>query len=278
MIERCLEMKDALILYFVEHKIDKSDILSEEDWSLLEELKLVLRPLYQATNELSAEKFTTLSNVVPMVNSLLQAYAPKNDKSESETAKKCRSLIHESLKAKFNDIETNEIYTNSCLFDPRYKNVVFTSKLKAQKAVEAAKKDAIENLEELEVNESDDNASESGEETDELWGNFEANAAKFTKRSKNVDHRLDCIELEMKKYLSIPKIDRKSCPIKWWNNIGRNQFPFLFAAAKKYLCMPATSVASERIFSRAGAILNKKRSALDKQHANMLITLNTNMK
>ena len=47
---------------------------------------------------------------------------------------------------------------------------------------------------------------------------------------------------------------------------------------QKYLSMPATAVPSERVFSNAGYILNKRRSTLDKNVANMLVTLHTNLK
>ena len=114
-------------------------------------------------------------------------------------------------------------------------------------------------------------------EDDELWGNFDAKIAKITKKSKNSDHIQEGIDLEMRKYLSQPIIDRKSCPLTWWKNTGQKQFPLLFDCAQKYLCMLATSVPSERVFSSAGTILNKKRSRLGKETANMLITLHANL-
>ena len=94
-------------------------------------------------------------------------------------------------------------------------------------------------------------------ESDELWGDFDAKIAKVTKRSQNTDHIKDGVNLEMQKYLSQPIIDRKNCPLKWWKNTGSKQFPLLFECAQKYLCMLATSVPSERVFSTAGNVLNK---------------------
>ena len=41
-----------------------------------------------------------------------------------------------------------------------------------------------------------------------------------------------------------------------------NRFPKLARAAKRCLCIPATSMPSERIFSTAGYIVNKRRSSL----------------
>ena len=81
----------------------------------------------------------------------------------------------------------------------------------------------------------------------------------------------------MKKYLSLPVIDKKEDPVKWWFNVGKNQFPTLFLAAQKYQCMPATSVPSERVFSIAGSVVTKKRNLLGTQCVNEIVTLHYNM-
>ena len=114
-------------------------------------------------------------------------------------------------------------------------------------------------------------------EIDELWGNFDAKIANVNKRAKISDDKQDIIDVEMRKYLSLQVIDRKQSPIKWWHEIGKIQFPNLFEAARKYQCLLATSVPSERVFSKAGHVLNKKRSALGKQTANQIVTLHANL-
>ena len=74
-------------------------------------------------------------------------------------------------------------------------------------------------------------------ELDELWGSSSSNSKK-----KNENGVKDCIDLEMRKYLSLPTIGRSEDPIKWWFNVGKNQFPNLFLGAQKFQCMTATSV------------------------------------
>jgi hypothetical protein len=46
----------------------------------------------------------------------------------------------------------------------------------------------------------------------------------------------------------------------------------------KYLIIPATSAACERVFSSDGLILEDRRSRLSNEHVNMLIFLYKNLK
>ena len=63
--------------------------------------------------------------------------------------------------------------------------------------------------------------------------------------------------------------------VAWWIDKSP-QYPRLSLLAGKYLCVPATSVPAERVFSVAGLIVNKLRSRLSPEHVDMLISLNKN--
>ncbi|MBN3270805.1 ZBED1 protein, partial [Polyodon spathula] len=55
------------------------------------------------------------------------------------------------------------------------------------------------------------------------------------------------------------------------------KYPHLAQLAKKYLCVPGTSVSSERVFSTARNIVNKKRAALDPEQVDRLVFLANNI-
>lgn len=63
--------------------------------------------------------------------------------------------------------------------------------------------------------------------------------------------------------------------VEWWKD-NEARFPKLAKLVRKYLCIPATSVASKRVFSKSGEILSKKRSRLSPNRLDMLIFLNHN--
>ena len=49
-------------------------------------------------------------------------------------------------------------------------------------------------------------------------------------------------------YLQYPSLDIDESPLKWWK-LECNRMPLLSVAARKYLCIHAMSVTSERVFS-----------------------------
>lgn len=80
---------------------------------------------------------------------------------------------------------------------------------------------------------------------------------------------------EIDRYISEPLLDRKSDPLKWWNN-RRNIYPNLFEMMLLRLCVPSSSVPCERIFSKAGYTISERRSRLSLKNVEILMFLNSN--
>ena len=81
---------------------------------------------------------------------------------------------------------------------------------------------------------------------------------------------------ELERYWAEPPIPLTEDPLLWWGSKERS-FPKLYRLAMRYLCIPATSVPSERVFSAAGLIVSRLRSRLLPEHVDMLIALNKNV-
>jgi hypothetical protein len=64
-------------------------------------------------------------------------------------------------------------------------------------------------------------------------------------------------------------------PLQWWAANG-SKYPSLTKVVRLLLGVPATSVSSERLFSKAGMIISDRRSSLSPQHAEMLCFLSQN--
>ena len=88
---------------------------------------------------------------------------------------------------------------------------------------------------------------------------------------------LDGVETEVALYKSKPSIALSECPFTWWKE-RQEDFPLLSKSAKILLCIPATSIPSERMFSTAGDIITAQGAALSGENVDKLIFLKKNMK
>ena len=84
----------------------------------------------------------------------------------------------------------------------------------------------------------------------------------------------DKVQREIQKYIAEDKTSEN--PLTWWK-VNGFRYPILSQLVKKYLCILATSVPSERAFSKAGHIVNDKRACLLPDSVNMLVFLSGNL-
>ena len=84
-------------------------------------------------------------------------------------------------------------------------------------------------------------------------------------------------EVMVDRHFSEPLLDHKNGnPYIWWNN-NQLRYPLLANLARRYLCSPPISVASERLFSRACILYDERRNKLTAEHAEMLLFIKNNM-
>lgn len=81
---------------------------------------------------------------------------------------------------------------------------------------------------------------------------------------------------EMANYLQEEIADGETNALEWWKG-NESRFPLMAKMVQKYLCIPATSTPSERIFSKAGNVVTRYRSLLKPEKVNMLVFLSNNL-
>jgi hypothetical protein len=79
-------------------------------------------------------------------------------------------------------------------------------------------------------------------------------------------------EAELERYLKHPRVSKDTDVLLWWDD-NEHRYPHLARLARDYLAIPASSVPAERVFSRAGDLISKKRNRLSRETANMLMCL-----
>jgi len=81
---------------------------------------------------------------------------------------------------------------------------------------------------------------------------------------------------ELSDYVNM-KVSKDAEMIDFWRE-NHAVLPHLYKVACRVLCVPASSAASERMFSTAGRLLEKRRTNLNPESTNALLFLHSNMK
>ena len=170
--------------------------------------------------------------------------------------------------------QNDEVATSACLLDPRFKGNMFISTVNRIAAVEKLRTELSKiNIESEPKENNRPVLVENGNSTQsskrrrlDFWGTVAEQCE--TQTVNNYSTELDS-------YLNENCLKNDKDVIMWWEE-NKNKFPLLFQLSLKYLCIPATSCASERVFSKAGEIVSAKRSRIKPNHVNNLIFLNKN--
>lgn len=258
MIERFIKLKEYISTALLRNK-STVNMLSTEEIVILEQFLIVLKPTYDVTIEISAEKQTTISKIVPIYACLTHFY--NESKFESRLAMKLKNAIQHKIKERFKAYEQEDLYGFSMILDPRFKKIHFSNRNIANKMVKK-----LNLLVENEISLSQTSQAPTTTTDTSIWSFHD-------KIVSNIDVELESISNELKRYLNEPTINRSADPLIFWLN-NKNNFGHLHDYAIKYLTAIATSVPSERVFSKAEHVLNKRRANLTGKHAEGLIFLN----
>lgn len=82
--------------------------------------------------------------------------------------------------------------------------------------------------------------------------------------------------IELDKYMHEPLINRHEDPLKWWT-AHKLLYPRLFILVRKRLCILATSVPCERLFSEACLVITERRNRMLASKSSKVLFLNQNL-
>ncbi len=278
MLDRFLELKKPVTLLFTDPTVKDATTFGAPQWEIIDQAVSPLRPCYEATEELSGEKFSTGSKVIPLTKMLMSYYAKADrEANDGSLTKELSQLILNNLNARFGVFEDARILAMATLLDPRFKNKCFRSQEKKKYALTCLEKELRE------LYKKNQQCVESKSSTElpmkkkcsGLWDDHDAHV-KNQETSPGTSS--DLSKVDVREYLSLPCQLRKSDALQWWLLEGKRRFPQMFKIALRYLIIPATSVPSERVFSSAGDIISKRRSCISDENARMLVCLHRNLK
>ncbi|XP_036957922.1 E3 SUMO-protein ligase ZBED1-like [Acanthopagrus latus] len=288
MIERFLEQQPAISAALLSPEVRRreSDIctLTDTDITTAEDMVKCLSPMKTATLAISEEASPTMPMVAPLQFQLLRQMAL--DAEDSSVIKELKTAVHDNLSSRYEALMDALCVASS--LDPRFKTLPFLSD-EARDAVflkltsEAAhlKQSNDETTPEQEDTSPTDAAMpvptqpKRQKQSSALMALLGSSYTPETApQGKTPSERA---EEEVTIYRKVPSIHLSQNPLTWWQ-VHAEEFPLLAGLAKRYLCIPGTSVPSERVFSTAGDIVSAQRSCLTPQHVDQLLFLQKNFK
>ena len=138
MFDRFVQLKPAIILFLSEE--EKRPEFTNEEWGAMKGLVTLLKPLYDVTTELCAEKHTTVSKIIPLTKILRAIYSRREQKDKTTMDLEKRLLS--SITIRFEHVESAHALSLATLLDPRYKGKGFERPEKIARAVQLLKEAA----------------------------------------------------------------------------------------------------------------------------------------
>lgn len=245
--------------------------LNAEEWVLIEKTRDALNFFDEITIEMSSEKNITISKVILLVKALRNHIRQLSSNIDLPLPfEKFLFTASSQIADRFSLTEDKFLYTDGTFLDPRFKNYGFSdASISTNVEKQITKKAAAIHLEEPE---SQVESLPRSSATSSIWDAFDNRTAALVQS----DRPSAAAIIEVKRYLQEPLLQRSGDPLLWWK-VRQNVYPRLFELVKKKLCVIATSVPSERVFSKAGQTITEKRCRLTTKKAEKLIFLNFNL-
>lgn len=278
MLDRVIKVKDALIATLALVRNDLS--LSTEDWTLIESAVPILKIFYEVTSEISTEKTVSLSKVIVYCRLLSGQINQRLSQAEGERDEKVKNLLRslqEQLYRRFDTIESNMLYAECTILDPRFKGRGFRDENNYKSALSKLK----QNIGAMQTPDIPDkpapststaSSSTSTALSSSIWNDFDQEIANLVP-----ENTIAAGIVELDKYIQEPIINRSENPLLWWH-VRKPVYPLLYQYILKRLNIVATSVPCERIFSKAGLTLTNRRRRLKAKKLSQLLFISSNQK
>lgn len=254
-------------------------LISEKEREFIDILIESLKPLERVSQHLSGEKYITSSVILPVIKNLKDEMIIVEDDEDDEEQLDLMVLKNKiiSIYGNNENLDDSEIGTfmkkhMSVNLSNRYEHckdffdkiTFFDPRLKDNSTI--AYGDILDDITELGTV-IDDNLTESNASNNR-------GLTSLIKR-KRAGQEEDPARREFEKYKQLQEIDISEDPLQWWKE-NEKRYPRFAKLAKKFLCIPATSVPSERMFSCSGNVITDKRTCLSGDHAEQLTFLHMN--
>ena len=289
MVSRIIEQQQAVCAVLVDDRKNWSKMLTDQELNTIEVVATILEPFSFLTDALSGEKNITLSAICPVLKHVLEKLTAPNDE-DTRLAKEIKLAIHTDISNRYGDYAITMLLDKAAFLDPRFRECVTELEPTIHEIVEEClhimESDSTESSVSNHLCQSSSQSSSQGssmpqsiqvsDRTDHESNEVPISRKKIKGLAAVLQHIADGmpsltnrrnstsvtltpyqrIDKEVKLYCEEPLMSTDTDPLTWWK-LQQSRYPTLAVLAKCYLCICATSVPSERVFSSARYICNK---------------------
>ena len=293
MVSRILEQKEAIRLVLSADRSTSNIVPTWQDLDVLQAIDKAISPLSSLTDILSGEQYVTVSAVLPMLH-ILETDLLKVQETDTQLTKDIQHRIVADIKSRYTESKLAEnvilMLQVASFLDPRFKTK-YMEHLGEINLINVKQKvlDECMSLTYEEATAATRSASEPvppAPKKRNLGTLFKDHETRIREEEQLTGESTQVVNTEEQQrqqatkevddYLSASRLDFEEDPLLWWKGQPLN-YPILQKVAQKYLCVCATSSASERLFSTAGNIVSSFRSTLKPDKVDMLVFLSKNL-
>ena len=258
MLDRIVEQQTAISAVLAESKraVDRDMILTSGELAAME-CVIAWCPEAIGPSDRWVHRKRQLSQVVqPLLTALLKKHLKVSD-VDPNVALDMKTTVTSNIEGHFSDEEQhNFMLLVSCL-DPRFSKLKFLpSRERADVYTDLGRTSNF--YQGVVQEEEEQDAVPKVPKPDSL---LEYHESGIDSNGSSPATASDQVEKEIVQYKAEVEIDSTADPLAWWK-LHHHRYPLLSVLERKFLCITATSVPSERLFSEAGTIVDKKRCSV----------------
>lgn len=181
--------------------------------------------------------------------------------------------LKEKLMIRFDRIEDNLLNAQATILDPRFKKHEFINEDKYNRSISQLRNKLQSSIRTEQLDLPQQSSSSAPQYSNSaIWGDFDKSVVNAIGGNNSTAAGI----IELDKYLNEQIISRHENPLLWWSE-RQKVYPQLYEIVKTRLCIIATSVPCERLFSKAGQVITDRRNRLESKKISKILFLNHNM-
>lgn len=275
---------------------------SEQQRQVLKEVTAVLQPMAEAQRMLEGDKYST-SSITPAaiwkIRKELKFFATSDNVTsaakhlatvmledfENKRYGNGEQVYHEQIQiGKMNRyVSLHRIILVAAALDPQMKHFTpFASEDDKIKTYEYVLQLMIEqaniqfdNVEQRQLQVGNTEIIHQDQNPMHFFAEVQQASAAAQAASEGIGNEDEVCSAKLNRYKCLSPLEMHGNPLQWWEEHS-NKLPILYTLAMKYLCIPAISAPSERLWSIAARVITNDRARIDPEVVACIIFLKVN--